>query len=264
MLFSLHLCGVLLHTIVAQCAQSLVPQSRSFQSLHEMKESTFWNNFVMGRNPVVANTTAIYINETNSVYYFEDRQPSTTWSSWFKSKPPLSMIELLLGSEPKEVPIDYFPLVTVSAELSTSDASVEREVTDGFSISFSLDLRVDNNVVIAGIKTGLSSQYTIGFSLAQSMICRAPRGGKVQMQVSATILYFPLAKTRRVSYVEATQDFETGEWETVTSEVKKETYEGAMFYSLSTISRQRCVTEKSHFKNRRVRWLPLLFRPQPV
>lgn len=264
MKFSLYLYGVLLHTIVAQCAQGLVPQSRSFQSLQEMKESTFWNNFVMGRNPIIANTTAVFINDTNSVYYFEDRIPRTKWNSWFKKRPPLLMIELLLGSEPKEVPIEYFPLVTVSAELSTSDASVEREVTDGFSISFSLDLRVDNDVVIAGIKTGLSSQYSIGFSLAQSMICRAPKGGKVQMQVSATLLYFPLAKTRRVTYVKATQDFETGEWETVTSEVKKETYEGAMFYSLGTISRQRCVTEQSHFKNKRVRWLPLLFRPQPV
>lgn len=256
MIFCALLYTFFLNAIVVHCG--LLSQTRVFLSLEELKSSTFWNNFVMGRNPVIANTTAIYIKDSDSYYFFEDHVQSSKWGAWLGQKPPVNMIEFQLGHYKETIPIEYYPLVTVSTELSSLDASVEREVTRGFGISFSLDLRVDNDIVIAGVKTGLSSHYSLDFSLLQAMVCRAPKGGKVQMQVSANLLYFPLARTRRVSYVQASQNFESRDWEVVSSAIDNETYGGAMFYSLSSISRQRCVTDPMHFKSSKIRWLPHL------
>ncbi|KAF3985006.1 hypothetical protein FT663_05415 [Candidozyma haemuli var. vulneris] len=248
--------------LTAQCSPvELVPQARTFQTMQDLKESTFWKNFVLGRNPVIANTTTIYVNESQSVYFFEEQIGRSRWRDWLRKKPPIKMTEVQLGSVYEDLSIEYYPLVTISAENSRLDATVEREVTDGYSISFSLDSRWKNDLIITGMKTGFSSSYAFDFALTQSMICKAPRGGRVQMQVSAKLRYFPVARTRKVSYVEYIEDFETEEWEKLYSVVENEEYEGAMFYWPSTISRQRCVTDQRLFKNKRhSRWIPRLPR----
>lgn len=236
--------------------EQLVPQVKTFQTLQEMKESTFWNHFITTRNPVIANLTAMYVNETGSVYYFEERIQPGLWRTWLGRRPSVSLIEVNVGERYQDLPIRYYPLATVSAMRSTQAAFVEREITHGFAISIGMDLRLRNNLLVVGITTGLSSQYAVGLTLSQSMICRVPRNGTVQMQVSSEIRHFPRARARRVIYIDRTQQFQPGPWEPINSTVNDEQYDGLMFYWLSTRSRQRCVTDRGRFRNITGRWLP--------
>uniref|UniRef100_A0A0L0NMZ7 Uncharacterized protein n=1 Tax=Candidozyma auris TaxID=498019 RepID=A0A0L0NMZ7_CANAR len=246
----IYLVTILSHFVVALFHDDgLVPQARTFKSLEDLKDSTFWRNFVMTRNPIIANTTALYIEDTNSVFIFDERVEPAKWKVWLGWKPDVRLTEVSLGAKSDDISIDHFPLVTVSAEHNSDSGSVERELTDGFGIAVSVNLRMSSKLLTVGLKTGLSSVYGVDVTLTEAIICTASKGGKVQMQVSTKVSYFPLAKSRRVDYVERGKIFNFGSWESVSSRIDNEEYEGAMFYSPRVLSQQRCVTNESYFEN---------------
>ncbi|KAM3124225.1 hypothetical protein ACQ2H7_002461 [Candidozyma auris] len=222
----IYLVTILSHFVVASFHDDgLVPQARTFKSLEDLKDSTFWRNFVMTRNPIIANTTALYIEDTNSVFIFDERVEPAKWKVWLGWKPDVRLTEVSLGAKSDDISIDHFPLVTVSAEHNSDSGSVERELTDGFGIAVSVNSRMSSKLLTVGLKTGLSSVYGVDVTLTEAIICTASKGGKVQMQVSTKVSYFPLAKSRRVDYVERGKIFNFGSWESVSSRIDNEEYE---------------------------------------
>lgn len=242
-------------TLLGLSGQALVPNAKRFKNREALAKSSFWRDMVKRVNPVTALATSIYIEKDKAVYVFSNTVPTKTWWGG-SSDPDIVLTQLLLGDEINDIEVDHFPLITISAEYSSNQVTVEREVASGYGIVLSSSLRVTNTLVQTGITTGLDSAYSFSLSVSESMVCRAPPGGRAQMQVSINIKQFPAAKTRQVTFKQKTGAFENGKWDKVTSEIHGDSYEGAMFYETGHQFSQRCVTDPNYFQDPHdARWI---------
>lgn len=174
-----------------------------------------------------------------------------TAGSWFrfgKKKSDVTMVEVRLGDGPRQLEVVNFPLITFSAELSSSGALIEREVTKGYGVTLSFELQFSTSLIQTGFTTGLGSGYQLATSLSQSMVCRANPGGRAQLQASTKMVFYPHAITRNVTH-KASGEFVNGKWENVTSTVLGEKYNGALFYKSSYLGLHRCVTNPDYFED---------------
>lgn len=226
----------------------LVPISKTFKSRTDLAKSSFWRSLVQKCDRVTENTTSIYIEDDQTVYFFNASAHTGA------TKRDIVLVQLQLGNESQVHEIVNYPLVTISAEYSTSELVVERELSSGYDITLSLSSSIDLTVLETGVTASLGYSYTFSGSLSESIICRAAPGGMAQLQATTYVKHYPAARTRQVTYKYKDGLFQDGKWDGVVSEVQNESYEGALFYVGGPLSTQRCVTDRKYFEDER-KWL---------
>lgn len=233
-----------------------IPTVHSFESRTKLTQSGIWQDTVELRNLLLHQTSTFYIHRERA-YLLLARVVSRA-RPWMPGRhSDVEMVEVRLEDGLQEFEVANFPLVTLSADLSTSGAQVEREVTDGFGItlSFMLDLRFKlDGIHETRFTFGLSSTFST--ALTQKLVCRAPAGGRVQMQASTRMVLFPRAIMRNVTYKAKSGTFVNGEWTNITSTVLGESVDGALLYSSDYFGRHRCVTDPTYFEDMGRLWLP--------
>lgn len=241
------------------CASNFPPETqhvKSFNTLVELTSSPFWKYFLKWPNEYPENSATVYVKESESFYHIASTPQKKAWYQW-KEKYQVEVTQLSLGKNVKKMSTGFFPLVSVSAEFSQSPAKVERDISNIFSISLSIETRMAYNVLVSGLTTGIGSQYSLDLSLSQGFTCRVNAGGRVQMQVSSQVHHYRNAKKRNLIYKHDNKEFIEGPWKEVSSKIDGQTHLGAMFYKKASLENFRCVTdEKFFFDASKKLWIP--------
>lgn len=216
----------------------------SFKNREAFLKSSFLTAVGNDKNNILPQTTSIVIQRDRAMMFITKVVPLRYLGFAGGS---VDLVELRLGDNNGSVEVVNFPLVTFSAELSTSGASIEQEVTKGYGISLSFQLQFESSLIQTGFTVGLGSSYALSTSLSQSMICRANPGSRAQLQVSTKMMLYPDAKTRNVTI--SNGRFSNGPWQPVTSSVQECTINGALFYRGDYLGLHRCVTDIDFFED---------------
>lgn len=194
-------------------------------------------------------TAQISSPQSNHAFYIENddtiltvvgghQRRSLFSPKWAKSSSKdIECIEFSLGKNQQSVGSTYFPLVTVSAEFSTSPVKIEREVTHGKSLSYSSSVAAGVSIIQASFKLSLDQGVGLTFSKKEMVACTANPGGRVQLQVSNRMLHFPEARARKILYLAKNAEFSEAEWESLETEVADEHYLGAIFHEKYRVGR---------------------------
>ena len=232
--------------------KKLYPSLRTFANKLALMDSYLWTYFTRATYDVLVMTTALYIEDTKTILVLLEPKTRDLVSAGkqflgVSTKKIVSMTEIDLGSELFSVGSDFFPLVTVSAQYSTGMATVEREVTQSYSVSFNPSLNRAFGLVVVSLKAVLG--VTIGLEMAEREVitCLANPGGRVQLQVSNRMLHFPKARTRSIKFYIRDKTFVGSTWERVRSAVADEEHMGALFYENFKLGKHRCVTKVTRF-----------------
>lgn len=229
-----------------------------FSTREQMLKSLFWADVYRDPDWGLPNSTSIYIEATKSILMF----PKQYWeySRWtFWRKPKIHLIEIQLDEENYNTfDVMYYPLVTFSAEWSTSGAVLEREVGTGFGVKYSFDKHLEQDIVAAGGSYGLITTHGRVSVGAETVVCRVHAGGKGQLQVSSRLKYFPEAKFRKVVCVKDSSIFHEDAWEKARTILSGESHDGVVFYEDWNFSKHRCVTDPRYFEDPKTRrWINL-------
>lgn len=227
-----------------------------FKTQEQLVKSQFWAEVLHNPQFVIPNSTSIYIEDSGSILMFPRQyREYSRWTFW--RKPRIHMIEIQLNETNYNMyDVVYYPLVTFSAEWSTSGATLEREVGTGYGVKYSLDKQLEQDIVAAGGSYGLlhtQGRISIG---AESITCRIHAGGKGQLQVSSRLKYFPDARFRKIVCINNFPDFHEEEWEKIRTSLVGETHDGVVIYEDWNFSRHRCVTDPDYFEDPKTRrWI---------
>lgn len=221
---------------------ALTDSPPTFSSLDELTSSYWWDNFLQSND----NEATVRLLQDRSVVVLEKKMSKRPWYKLFRN-PVVEMKEISLGDSSLELGVDFFPLATGSAEFSLSDVKIEYEFSNSFAISLSLQLRAAYSVVAIGLTNGLGSTHTLSISFAHSIACKAPPGGKVQLQVRSDVVHYPQAKSRTLTFSNGIINY--GSWEFLTAEVDGDVFKGALFYKDPSLENVRCVTDENLFSD---------------
>lgn len=226
-----------------------------FQSKRQLVDSAFWKNVIGNPKFVVPNATSIHIADTGTVLMFaKNYREKRKWAFW--RHPKIHMIELHLNeTNYKTYDVLYYPLVTFAAELSTSGAVMEREVSTGHGVKYTLDRYLDQDIVAMQNDYGYVSARGRSSFTAESVVCRVNAGGKGQLQVSKRLKHFPEAKFRKIIFSDYPV-FEEGLWESISTFMAGETHEGVVVYEDWYHNKHRCVTDAKLLEDPKLRrWI---------
>lgn len=265
-------------TLTATADSELVPVKQEFNSQEELVGSPFWKNLQKRKIPSIARSTAIYIKDTQSTYYFKSSEwenvnsqsvdeeevddedvndddvelaklPKFRKPGKGSNKRDIDLVEVQYGkSEEKsilDVPISH----CVSSVFSSGGGSYSQSYTWKQGLSLSITPKLSALVAAVGVTvSGSFDSLSLGFSSTGSISCNAPPGGKVQVFSSIKYLFFPLARKRDVVFRSGDHDFDTGRWSKVTGGKGNSEYNkfGAVFFDLSVIPHHQCVTKPEY------------------
>lgn len=222
---------------------TLNPHVESFEDRQALQESSFLNVVAGNQNDIIPLTTSIAIQRDRAMMFITKVTPRR----FFNNPGDVSLVEVVLGDTDHSVEVKNFPIVTFSAELSSSSAAVEQEITKGYSVSLSFQLQFESKLIQTGFTMGFGSSYALSTTMSQSMVCRTHPGSRAQLQVSTKMMLYPDAKTRNVTF--SKNKFINGPWEKVTSTVDEVTVDGALFYLSDYLGLHRCVTDPDCFED---------------
>lgn len=229
------------------------PLVKTFDSRKELLNSQFWSHLTDKRHLLSIRSTAIFLKDERIFLLYDEgdqEKKSLFWIPWLNRRMlHLTLTELDFGDEVHWVGSDNFPILTVSAEYSTSLVQVEREIVHGHSIRFNPSLLRLLGVLVAGWRIVLESTNSLYIAEKESLICRASPGGRAQLQISNKMLSFPAAKSRVVSYNTKTKVFKKEKWQPVSSTIRDEVHEGILLFLPSSVSLGRCITNETMFEN---------------
>lgn len=231
-------------------------KTMTFETQEHLVKSTFWQDVLWKPQFINPNSTSIFIADKGSILMFP-RQYREYSRLMFWRKPRIHLIEVQLGEKNfKTYDVIYYPLVTFSAEWSTSGAILEREVGTGYGVKYSLDKFLEQDIVTAGGSYGLvTTQGRISLG-ADSVVCRVHAGGKGQLQVSSRLKHFPEARFRKVICFNNIPDFHEEKWEKIRTSLVGESHDGVVIYEDWNFSKHRCVTDPYYFEDAKTRrWI---------
>lgn len=237
-------------------ANSLV---RTFESREQLLKSLFWSHLTNKKYLISIRNAVIFIEDEKMFLLYDEgdqEKNSLLWIPWInRNVLHLTITELDFGDDIYWLGSENFPLLTVSAEFSTSSVQVEREIVHGHSIRFNPSLLRLLGLLVAGWRVVLESTNSLYIAEKESLICRASPGGRVQLQISSKMLSFPAAKSRVVTYNTRTKQFENEVWKSVSSTICDEEHEGFLMFLPSSISSGRCITNETMFESQHLRRL---------
>ncbi|OBA23217.1 hypothetical protein METBIDRAFT_102096 [Metschnikowia bicuspidata var. bicuspidata NRRL YB-4993] len=234
--------------------RKLYPNLQSFASKEALVDSYLWTHLTHTSDDIIALTTAVFLEDSKTILVLAEPKARDLLSTGkellgITKKSTINMIEIDLGSNIYSVGSDFFPLVTLSAENSSGQAAVEREVSQVYKIKFVPGVNRIFDLAALSVKAVLGVTLSSQRAEKETITCSANSGGKVQLQVSNRMLYFPQARTRKVKYVSKDKEFIEKEWEAVKSSVADEEHLGALFYEHFKLGKNRCVTNTSYFED---------------
>lgn len=222
---------------------TLHPHIESYEDRQALSKSSLLTAVARNPSSILPSTTSITIQRDRAMLFISKVSPR----GFFGDLGDVSLVEVRLGDTNRTVEVKNFPIVTFSAEWSSSGATIEQEVTRGYGISLSFQLQFETTLLQTGFTTGFASSYMLSTSMSQSMICRANPGSRSQLQVSTKMMFYPNARTRNVTF--SKEKFIVGPWENVTSTVQESTVNGALFYLSDYLGLHRCVTDPDYFED---------------
>lgn len=239
----MHLYWILFALWSGTIASAIVhPQVESYKDRQALLRSSFLT--AVARNPSsISSTISISIQRDRAMLFISKVSPR----GYFGESGDVSLVEVCLGDTNRSVEVRNFPIVTFSAEWSSSGAAIEQEVTKGYGVSLSFQLQFESSLMQTGFTMGSASSYMLSTSMSQSMICRANPGSRSQLQVSTKMLFYPDARSRNVTF--SKEKFVDGPWENVTSTVQESTVNGALFYISDYLGLHRCVADPDYFED---------------
>lgn len=228
------------------------PLVRSFKSREELLASSFWSHFINRRDLITARNSVIFIeDESNFLVFNEDDQEkgSLLWIPWIKRNlARLHFTEVEFGRDVYLQKSENFPMLTASAELSSSFLQIEREISRGHSIRVNPSFLTLLSILGTGWRIAMESTNSLYIAEKESIICRARPGGRVQLQVSSNMLSFPKARSRKFKYDIQLGVFELDDWELITSSIHHQELPGILMALLARFMLARCVTNETMFE----------------
>lgn len=229
-----------------------IPMIRSFETREQLLDSAFWDHFIYRKNPLTVRNTVIFIKDEKRIIIFneEDQEKkSLLWIPWVtRYLARLKFTEIDLGHEVYWVGSNNYPILTASAEYSSNILLIEHEVVRGNSVRVNPSLLTLLAWLQIGLRIVIESTNSLYMAERESIICRASPGGRVQLQVSSTMLSFPAAKSRSLEFDIRSQEFTTEKWSYISSSVEKEVYDGLLMLLSSSFVLARCVTNETMFE----------------
>lgn len=229
------------------------PLVRSFKSEKQLLQSSFWSHFINRRNFITTRNSVIYIEDELKFLVFneEDQEKKTLlWIPWFKRNlAKLHFTEVEVGKDVFLQNSENYPMLTASAELSSSFLQIEREIVRGHSVRVNPSFLTLLAILGTGWRIVLESTNSLYIAEKESIICRARPGGRVQLQVSSSMLSFPKARSRNLKYDIGLGEFFCEDWEPISSYIRQQELPGLLMALLASFMLARCVTNETLFRN---------------
>lgn len=228
------------------------PLVRSFKSREQLQASSFWTHFVNRHNFITDRNSILFIEDESTFLIFNEEnqeKKSLQWVPWVNRRlAKLRFTEVEFGKDVYLKTSDNYPVLTASAEFSSSFLQIERELVRGHSIRVNPSLLALMSILGTGWRIALESTNSLYIAEKQSIICRARPGGRVQLQVSSSMLSFPRARSRELEYDVRLGAFVSDDWEPIKSTVHLQDVPGALMALLASFMLARCVTNETMFK----------------
>lgn len=217
-----------------------------FEDREELTESNLWARLVEDRDNRLAAQAVIHLNDTGTYLRFQPKKASL---GWWRKRLDVHLVEFSPGKDVYTVGSDFYPVLTASAQLCSGPVTVERMVSRSLSSTFSVNLNRAIGEALQSFRTVFALNRVTTETKKQYVICTAPTGGRVQLQVSSRMLHYPSARTREVRWDASSGQFTDDEWEDLVSDVEGERYSGALFDDRESLGKFRCVTDTDKFED---------------
>lgn len=230
--------------------------SKKFPSHEELFKSRFWSNLEKKKNPAIAQSTTIFIEDTNTTYFFgeseyqhiENDTPSDKNTG--KQARPIELIEVKFGqmaTKTKAFPISG--CMSMKGESTTIQQLKQRSLR----LSIPQNLFINPEVFGIGASIGAGARALSLFKTKTTgIICRSEPGEKVQIFKREKFAYFRDIKMRRVLYQKGkkrlmnkkvVKAIKTEKWKNIYTSLKYKKL-GVVFLDLSSGERPYCESRK--------------------
>lgn len=232
--------------------QKVGSYSKSFKTEKELIESTFWKELVKKKDPSVAESTVIYLVDSNTVYHFaaSETDPNGVYGlpGWMSSKRNIELLQVEYGKGFRASVEDIPVSPCMSSVISSGGGSFSQSYTWGQTLSLKLSPSISLNSALLGLTLNTQMDtLDVSYSSTGGILCNAPPGGKVQVFSTVSYMYFPEARKRDVLFRGKLDKFEpSSNWTRIANEESKYSKFGAVFFDMSYIPQHECVT-KSQF-----------------
>ncbi|KAK6454158.1 uncharacterized protein RJT20DRAFT_148218 [Scheffersomyces xylosifermentans] len=227
--------------------------SRSFTSEDSLFKSEFWKRMQKEKDPQTAESTVIYLEDSNTVLYFGESEVNRNEKrNPFRKHGPtrdVDMIEVDFG--PKEQKFIYNMPVSmcVSSKLSSSGASYTQSYKWTNAITIGIDVHIGVSVYLAGVSLSAGNDdLSLSYTNTGSITCNAAPGKSVQVFGSFIYAFFPHAKKRNV--ILAKTRVSSGPWAKIASSKPDFRKYGAVFFDLFGSPNYFCVDKEEKLKCR--------------
>lgn len=258
--------------VTAAASNEILGIRRQFANPAELFESVFWKNVLRKKDAMVAKSTVVMLEDTQSSFYFkssefedigkrqddeefEEVEENPSESSFNVSASAIrekikklrptrevDLVEVQYG-DPHDAYLPNIPVsYCVSSALSSGGASYSQSYTWKHGLDISITPKLSVGIQPLGATFVVKPDaLSLSFSTSGSVNCNAPPGGKVQVFTSVAYKFFPAARKRDVVYRDG--KFDTGDWAPVRSENPAYLRFGAVFFDVSSIPPHQCVTK---------------------